>query len=226
MAAAGAGHHTVEGAVDVDLRDRVERVLTCGGPTFARASGIEPADDPAPLWQLLVLTMLLAHRIRAEAAVTTAHEFFRAGWTTPETARAAGRSAVVAACGRGGFRRYDFSTADRLPRLAAHALTRWGGDLRRLRAEADGSADEVARLVQEFPGIGPAGARIFVREVQAVWPEIGPVFDDLALAGARLVGLPERPERLADLAGAGRVADLAAALTRIGRKPSLWTGAH
>ncbi len=91
---------------------------------------------------------------------------------------------------------------------------RWGGDLRRLRREADGKVSELRSLLQDFPGVGPAGADIFLREAQGVWPEAAPYLDAKALQGAERLKLPEDPERLAELAGRTDPAVFAAALVR------------
>ncbi len=65
-----------------------------------------------------------------------------------------------------------------------------------------------------MPGLGPAGADIFLREAQRVWPDVGPLLDDKALAGARRLDLPADPDRLLDLADRAEPAVLAAALVR------------
>jgi len=57
-----------------------------------------------------------------------------------------------------------------------------------------------------------------VREVQDVWPEVRPYFDDRALASAERLGLPTDPAALADLAPRDRTARLAAALVREARQ--------
>lgn len=41
---------------------------------------------------------------------------------------------------------------------------------------------------------------MFAREAQGVWPELAPVFDTKALAGAEKLGLPKDPGKLAELA--------------------------
>ena len=51
---------------------------------------------------------------------------------------------------------------------------RWHGDPRALRDEAGGETQKITPLLEEFPGIGPSGAGIFLREVQAVWPSVAP----------------------------------------------------
>ncbi len=73
---------------------------------------------------------------------------------------------------------------------------------------------EVRRLLQEFPGVGPTGADIFLREAQRVWPEAAPYLDRKALQGAERLGLPGDPDRLLGLAGTTEPAVLAAALVR------------
>jgi hypothetical protein len=78
-------------------------------------------------------------------------------------------------------------------------LDEHGGDLRRLRAAADGDVGELSRRLQEFKGIGEVGAEIFLREVQAIWPEVRPHVVARARAGAAALGLPSQPEELAEL---------------------------
>jgi hypothetical protein len=120
----------------------------------------------------------------------------------------------VDALGRGGYRRYDERTATQLGDGAELLTERWGGDLRRVRKEADGDTGRLRDLLQEVPGLGPAGADIFLREVQLVWPEVAPYLDRKALDGAARLGLPKEPDRIVRLAGDTEPAVLAAALVR------------
>lgn len=182
--------------------------------TYAQEAGIELADVPAPLFQLLVLANLLSARIGASVAVATARELAAAGFRTPETMRAASRPALVAALGRGGYRRYDERTATML-RDGAHQLLRDDdGDLRRLR-DASSQPAAILRELQKFPGIGPTGAAIFAREAQAVWPVLAPFFDKKALSGAVKLGLPDDAARLADLVRPDQLPLLASGLVRV-----------
>ena len=194
-------------------RDAVAALLERHGTTFAEQAGITLKDEPAPLYRLLVLTTLLSTRISADIAVGAARELIGSDLGTPQKMRDSSWRQRVAALGRGRYKRYDESTATRLGEGARLVLDSYGGDLRRLR-EASGSADEVLKRLQEFPGIGPTGASIFAREVQGVWPSIAPVLDRKALDGARRVGLPTDPGELADLVAADDLPRLAAALVR------------
>lgn len=126
----------------------------------------------------------------------------------------ASRQQRVDALGRGGHRRHDERTATQLGDAAELLSGRWGGDLRRLRREADGKVSELRRLLQEFPRMGSAGAGIFLREAQGVWPEAAPYPDAKALRGAERLNLPKDPEHLTEPAGDTGPAVLAAALVR------------
>jgi endonuclease III len=203
--------------VSRSAEDIARAVLRRYGTSYSEQAGIRLDDRPAPLFQLLVLAELLSARIGTGIAVATAVELRNAGWTTPQRLRDAGRSGVVAALGRGGYRRYDERTATQLRAMAELVLSRYGGDLRGLADEADGDVVRAAKLLQEVKGIGPTGAAVFLREVQGVWPWVRPYLDDRARAGARRVGLPDDVGRLGRLVDADDVARFAAGLVRVSR---------
>jgi endonuclease III len=192
--------------------------LLGGGGSYAAAAGIKLADRPAPLYQLLVLATLLSARISADIAVAAARELFAAGYRTPAAMSKATWQDRVDALGRGHYRRYDERTATMLGDGARLLTERWRGDLRKLRDEARGEPAAIGSLLREFPGIGPAGADIFLREVQAVWPSVYPYADTRVLAAARKLGLPGDRDALARLASSGpRLAELTGAVLRAAR---------
>lgn len=193
----------------------VKELIATQGHTYAEDAGIRLKDTPQPLYRLLVLSCLLSARIRSSVAVETARALYDAGLRDPRSMAEASWQQRVDALGRGGYRRYDERTATQLGDAAELVKERWGGDLRRLRKEADGDVGELSRLLQEVPGMGPAGAAIFLREVQRVWPEVAPYLDEKALSGARRLDLPDDPERLVRQAGDTEPAVLAAALVRV-----------
>ncbi len=195
--------------------DRVRSILDDHGRTFAREAGITLRDRPKPLFQLLVLSLLSSTPISAGIAVAAARELWSAGWGTPHGMLDSTWQERVDALGRGGYRRYDESTASRLAEMAERVLDEYGGDLRALHPESPAGVEDLRDGLIAFTGIGLVGADIFCREVQAVWPEVQPFFDRRSLAGARSLRLPDDPARLASLAPDGRVADLAAALVRV-----------
>ncbi|BAG17315.1 MULTISPECIES: hypothetical protein [Streptomyces] len=200
--------------VSASARRITDALLDGYGRTYAQEAGIRLRDTPQPLYRLLVLSHLLSARIRASIAVSAARALFADGLRTPRRMAGASWQQRVDALGEGGYRRYDERTSTQLGEGARLVLDVWKGDLRRLRAEADGSADAVCDGLQRVRGIGPAGADIFVREVQDLWPETGFRAGAKGLRGAEKLGLPTSPGALARLAPDGGRAAFAAALVR------------
>lgn len=200
-----------------DQRRTVSTLLDRQGRSFADEAGITLADKPAPLYQLLVLATLLSARISGDVAVAAARELFKAGYRTPRAMREASWQDRVDALGRGHYRRYDERTATMLGEAAALCQDRWKGDLRRLHREAAGDTDRLRSLLTDFPGIGPTGADIFLREAQAVWLDVTPFIDGKVVDGAKRLGLPTSPGTLAGLASKKRLPNLASALVRVAR---------
>ncbi len=199
----------------MNQRQIAEQVLEEHGTTYADEAGIRLKDTPAPLFQLVCLTQLFSAPIGAQVAVATMRELLAEGWTTPEHLLGSTWQQRVDALGRGGYRRYDESTATYLAEAAELVRDRWRGDLRRLHEEAEDEG-EVRRRLQEVPRLGPTGTDIFCREVQAVWPDLRPQVDAKVREGAEAVGLPTDPDDLAALVDAEDFAGLAAGLVRVG----------
>ncbi|WEV77163.1 endonuclease [Janibacter cremeus] len=195
-------------------KDTVERLLRDHGTTYSEEAGIRLRDTPAPLFQLLCLTQLFSAPIGASVAVATMRELLGAGWTTPEHLLDSTWQERADALGRGGYRRYDESTATYLAEMAQLLQERWRGDLRRLH-EAANDEGSLRSLLEEFPRVGPTGSGIFCREVQAVWPDLRPQVDDRVRQGAGALGLPTDPEKLAALVDGDDLARLTAALVRV-----------
>lgn len=203
--------------VGTDTReDLATALMDRYGRSYAEQAGIRLTSRPAPLYPLLVLSTLLSARISGDVAVAAARELFAAGYRTPAAMSAAGWQDRVDALGRGHYRRYDERTATMLGTGAQMLTQRWGGDLRKLRDQARGDTRAATALLTGFPGIGPTGADIFLREVQGVWPEFAPHLDAKVLDGARKLSLPDTVPELAGLApSAEQLPRLAAALVRI-----------
>ncbi|WP_327179698.1 endonuclease [Streptomyces sp. NBC_01335] len=189
-------------------------LLDTYGRTYAEEAGIRLRDTPQPLYQLLVLSLLLSARIRASVAVAAARALFADGMRTPRRMADATWQQRVDALGEGGYRRYDERTATQLGDGALLLLDDYAGDLRKLRREADGDTAVLWAGLRRLPGLGPTGADIFVREVQAVWPQTRPYVDAKALQGAERLGLPASADALLRLARGTSPAVLAAALVR------------
>ncbi|MGW0160976.1 endonuclease [Mycobacterium sp. NPDC003323] len=197
-----------------DHEETVDRLLEHAGTTYADEAGISLKDTPAPLFQLLTLAMLASKPIGADIATAAAHELHTSGLRTPDAVLDADRKTMIEAFGRAHYARYDESSATRMTELASRVRDEYGGDLRNLAEYAKHDVAVAKRDLQEFKGIGPTGADIFLREVQDTWTWVRPYFDDRAVDAARELGLPAAPDNLGRLAPR-RSAQLAAALVRV-----------
>jgi endonuclease III len=195
----------------------VRALLQRHGTTVADEIGIRLGrGGPSPLFRLLCAALLLSARISTDLAVAAARALADQGWTTPRKLADATWAERTKVLNRAGYARYDERTSRMLEDSARHLLDAYGGDLRRLRDAAGRDPADERRLLKEFKGIGDVGADIFLREVQRVWHELRPFFDDRALRSARRLKLPDDPHALAELAPRGDAARLAAALVRAG----------
>ncbi|HVH22665.1 MAG TPA: endonuclease [Pseudonocardia sp.] len=196
-------------------KQTVRALLREIGRTYAEQAGIRLTNKPAPLYRLLMTSVLLSTRISADIAVAAAAELVRSGMGTPARMRDATWQQRVDALGRAHYKRYDESTATALGEGAELMHSEYRDDLRRLRERADRDPDRIRELLTGFPRLGPVGAQIFCREAQAVWPELRPALDGKALDGARALDLPTDPDELAAQVRPGELAALAAALVRV-----------
>lgn len=201
-------------------KDRQHRLVAAllerHGRTYAAEAGIRVQDTPAPLFQLLVLSLLCSARIPAENALRGTRALFEAGLTTPKKMNDATWEERVRILNENGYARYDESTSRMLADTSSLILDRWKGDLRHLREEAGGDPGRISEGLQACKGLGPAGADIFRREVQGIWEELHPFFDARAKEGAEALGLPKTDATLAGLAGSrAETPRLAAALVRL-----------
>ena len=64
--------------------DAARQLIDRAGRTYAQDAGITLKNTPSPLFELLVLALLLSTRISADIAVAAARELFTAGYRTPE----------------------------------------------------------------------------------------------------------------------------------------------
>jgi len=131
--------------------------------------GIDPAKGTdAQLFKWLVACDLFGRRISQDIAAAAFKELDKARLLTPKKLAAADWQQLVDLLGAGGYKRYDESTASELIKLGQDTLERYHGRSSKIIAGDGGrpaSKAEVKKRVQEFKGIGPTAAAIFVREL-------------------------------------------------------------
>lgn len=196
-------------------------VLEHGGQTYASEADIKLDDKPGPLYQLLVLAIMMSAPISGGIALASARELFSAGFTTPQKMRDATWQQRIDAMVKGGYRRYDESTSTTLGESAELVLDRYGGDLRNLAKQAGGDVAALRSSLKEVKGIGNVGADIFLREAQGVWPAARPYLDKQAIKGAQRLGLPDDHDALAKLVRDDDLDRFVAGLVRAARDKKL-----
>jgi hypothetical protein len=197
-------------------QDTARALLERHGRTFADELGIDVAKGtPSPLYRLLCAATLMSARIGSPIAVEAARNLATQGWRSPKKLAESTWEQRVKALNEAGYTRYQERTATMLGDLTEHLLERYGGDLRRLRDEAEREPKGERRLLEEFKGLGDVGVDIFFREAQVAWEELFPFADRRALDAAGRLKLPKDPEKLVDLVGAKDYPRLVAALVRV-----------
>ncbi len=190
-------------------------ILSTHGETYAHQIGIRLKNAPAPLFQLLNASLLMSARIAAEKAVEAATALRQANLDTPRKMADTTWQDRVDAITDKGYKRFDEKGSTQLGKTATLLLKRYDGDLRRLRDEAGQNVSKQQHLLQQFQGIGPTGADIFLREVQGIWGEVYPYADAKVTQAARKLELPADPQRLARLVARVDFPRFVAGLVRI-----------
>lgn len=90
-----------------------------------------------------------------------------AGLDSPQAILDMGWDGLVDLLDRAHYVRYDFSTATKLLDVSNLLIVRYG-TLKQMITQSATPA-ELAKMLQEFKGIGPVTAAIFVREIRPFW---------------------------------------------------------
>jgi endonuclease III len=191
-------------------------VLRSHGQTFAEEIGLRvERGTPAPLFGLLCASLIMSARIGHEIAIAAARGVVRR-WSTARKLDGSTWEQRVRVLNEAGYARYQERTATMLGDTAQAALERYGGDLRRLRDEAERDPRAERHALKRFKGMGDVGADIFLREVQVAWDEVFPFADDRARRAAGRLGLPRDADALADIVSRAELPRLVAGLVRVG----------
>jgi hypothetical protein len=197
---------------------RLVRRLIGSGRGLAETWGFRVSNNPANLFQLLYLSILLRPRGDYQRAMNTALALRDRGWESPARMARAPQADRFRLVRDVSHRRDAQEVAAVLGDLAQRIGDKYRGDLRRLRTEGRQDPHRIRTLLVELPGVDDEVVDLFFREVQALWPEVAPSADRRALTAARRLGLGRSPAELAALAGgreSERLAWLVGALARV-----------
>jgi len=195
---------------------------------FAAELGIDLNAGPEARQKWFLAAIFYGARISGGLAARTYRVFAARGIYTPQAILEQGWDNLVVFLDEGGYTRYDFKTATKLLKVMGTLTEQYEGSLERLHQVA-ADYDDLERRIQALaPGVGPATANIFLRELRGIWAKAAPPLGELAQLAAEhlklLAGLTPR-EALEALEEHWRrqpvmgkdFADLEAALVRLGR---------
>jgi len=201
------------------------------GPHPARRWGLDLGAD-AGLARWLVAACLLAARGDEDAAGAALGALAQRGLDAPGGLAGAGPGTVADALAAGHYPNAEI-TAARLVRASVNLLARHGGSLAGLAAGAEGLDELGAAIVALAPGIGPATAAEFLRPLRERFSAARdlPLASAARAAAVHLRWLGESADmegdpgvlraRLAREQPVPALADVEAALTRLGRRACL-----
>lgn len=144
------------------------------GKLYSEELGIKlKSKKESEVFKWFLASILFGHRISENIAARTYREFVNEKILTTGAILCAGWDKLVRVLDKGGFVRYDFSTADRLLAVSKMLNEKYSGKITNIHSTSASPKDLEQRL-QEFIGIGPVTANIFLRELRTVWKKSDP----------------------------------------------------
>jgi hypothetical protein len=160
------------------------------GGSYAKELGINLfRADRVEIHKWFLAALLYGARISGKIAAKTYAQFQSAGIISPKEISNAGWNELVRLLGRGGYRRYDFKTADKLLEVSNILLQDYAGDLNVLHCLAADGPDLEQRIKRLGKGVGDVTVNIFLREMRSIWPKAQPLPSKQTVQAARALGL-------------------------------------
>lgn len=135
---------------------------------FAKDLDIDlSSKEETAYFKWFLACLLFGKPIQQKVAKQTYFEFVNAGFTTPDAILKAGWDKLVEVLDRGHYVRYDYSTATKLLDVSKTLKDKYG-TLTELLQKSQ-TIDELSSRLQEFKGIGPKTAEIFLRDMAPIF---------------------------------------------------------
>lgn len=131
---------------------------------FSKELGLDPNSGERDLFRWFLASILLGKPIQQNVAKRAWQTLIEHGVDTPEALLETGWRGLVDLLDEGHYVRYDESTADYLLDDARLLIARYHGRVSEILDSAKDAAD-VERRLEQFRGIGPVTAGIFLRDV-------------------------------------------------------------
>ncbi|GIW61484.1 MAG: hypothetical protein KatS3mg089_0336 [Patescibacteria group bacterium] len=135
---------------------------------YSKDLGIDlTSKKESELFKWFLACLLFGKPIQQEVAKKAYLEFVKENLTTPDAILSAGWDKLVQVLDKGHYVRYDYSTADKLLEISEELQKRYGSVTELIRQSK--TVSDLSRRLQEFKGIGPTTARIFIRDIRDIY---------------------------------------------------------
>lgn len=166
---------------------KLHELLQRHGKLYSKELEIDVKEEP---FKWFLASILFGARISTTIAKNTYKAYDEAGLTSPEKIVASSFRELIDVHGRGGYVRYDGITAEYVIGIARKLLEDYGGDIRKMDEMSENPKDLEQKL-QEFRGVGPVTARIFLRELRGIWENADPKPTSVEILAAKRIGILE-----------------------------------
>lgn len=170
----------------MNLRKLLERY----GKLFSQELGLDVEKEP---FRWFLASILFGARISTIIAKRTYEAYDEAGLTSAQKIAASNQETLINLHGRGGYVRYDGITADYIIGVSRKLLEKYDGDVEKLDKISQNPEDLEGRL-QEFRGVGPVTAKIFLRELRGLWKNADPEPTSIEIVATKKLGIIESDE--------------------------------
>lgn len=138
---------------------------------YAKELGIDLASrQETEYFKWFLACLLFGKPIQQEVARRAYFEFVKEGLITPDAIIRAGWDKLVEVLDRGHYVRYDFSTATKLLDISKTLKEKYGTLTDFLKQFK--TIDELSSRLQEFKGVGPKTAEIFLRDIAPIFIQL------------------------------------------------------
>lgn len=124
------------------------------------------SKQEAAYFKWFLACLLFGKPVQQEVARRAYQELVNGKLTTPDAILQAGWDKLVEVLDRGHYVRYDYSTATKLLEISKDLKEKYG-TLTHLLQQSH-SENELSERLQEFKGIGPKTAEIFLRDLTPI----------------------------------------------------------
>jgi hypothetical protein len=121
------------------------------------------------LFRWFLACLLFGKPIQQDVARQAFLQLDRVGLRTPQAVVRTGWKKLVELLDGAHYVRYDFSTATKLLDVCNALMAQYGA--LKSMIEQCATPAQLAKKLQEFKGIGPVTAKIFIREIRPIWNE-------------------------------------------------------